>query len=230
MHGALASLQQLRTVRLKQCACQPIDEVLAVLAGCPQLQELEVAHGWGGLPRRAPKPPELEGRNLEQLVLGACAGSLWRVAISLEPPDHCAPSNRAEQRLGFSLSQVARLLDGRCPQLKELQLQVLLRQQPLLTPVAANLAAVDAREPVSKELLRSMKGVAQQLQGQLRRLVRSGRLGAVKLQWERFKSLLEVLTVPADAAAPMPVIIKGTVGGTTGRWTAVWEVSKVSSD
>jgi hypothetical protein len=232
MRRQLASLQQLRTVRLLQCACQPVDEVLAVLAGCPQLQDLEVAYGMGGPPLRPPQPPQLAGRGLEQLALGACASSLRRVAVDLNryaPSDayhYCLTESDAAARGcgGFPLSQVARLLDGSCPQLQQLELQVVLEQQPLLGPVNADGVAFLAGGPVGEGLLRSMEGVAQQLQGQLQQLVGEG-LGAVQLQWEGFQSMQHRHRPAADdicTLAPVPVIIVGMVGGTRVRWTAVW--------
>jgi hypothetical protein len=187
MRRQLASLQQLRTMKLPLCVCQPVDEMLAVVAGCPQLA----------------------GRGLEQLALGACASSLRRVVLSDI----------------FPLSQVARLLDGSCPQLQHLELQVVLEEPPLLGPVHADVVAFQAGAPVGEGLLRSMEGVAQQLQGQLQQLLVSAvELGAVQLQWACFQ-LMQHWHWPADisAAAPVPVVIEGTVGGSRVQWTAVWE-------
>jgi hypothetical protein len=240
MRGALASLQQLRTVRLLQCACQHIDEVLAVLAGCPQLQELEVAHGRGGLPRRAPEPPELEGRGLEQLALGACAGTLRQMALCCAPFLEIHTSEHVHH--GFSMRQVARLLDGSCPQLQELELQVLLeppplmrqvllQQQPLVRPVAADLAAFQSGQPVSELLLCSMEDMVEELNDKMKQLVGGGQ-ASDELRWDAFESLHDDshywrrrefgCAGDMGAAAPVPVVIKGAIGGIRVEWTAEW--------
>jgi hypothetical protein len=136
----LRTMPHLRVLQLVGCWRLSLDDMLTDVAGCPELEQLEVYYdqealeeceGHGRRDKELWERP-LTGVGLLRLSGGACAGSLRRVV--LETPGHC-PSE-STPHVGFRLVSVAALLAG-CLRLQYLQLQAALDIATLARRIAS---------------------------------------------------------------------------------------------
>jgi hypothetical protein len=104
----------LRLLHLGGCTRLGLDELLADAAGCPELQELEVAYSSD--PYNEMLQLQEEDPGLAALAGGACRGQLRRLVLA--PPG-------SQGKGGIPLGHVAALLrSGCCPQVRQLELHV----------------------------------------------------------------------------------------------------------